>query len=89
MSDTIDCPRCKHEHEPSYSHEDDSGAWVCEECGFAFDVDIEYEASYAVCCKQHDYGGFKDCEIRSGETVEARFCIHCEACQLREQAEKD
>ena len=87
MSDTIDCPRCKHEHEPTYSHEDDHGKWECDACGFEFDVEIEYESRYDTCCQEHQYGAFEFHTVRSGETVEARFCIHCEACQLREQAD--
>lgn len=87
--DTIDCPKCEHEHEPTGSHEDDVGEMVCENCGFKFLVEIEYEPSYFTHCVTHEYGEFGLHTTRAGELVECRFCKHCQMCQLREQAENE
>ena len=81
--DTIDCPKCEHEHQPSGSHEDDHGPWECDECGFAFEVEIDYEPSYWTSCAKHQYGDWQHRPTRSGEMVECRLCDHCQHCQLR------
>lgn len=75
--DTIDCPKCGCEHEPSGSHDDDAGEMKCEECGFAFRVEIEYDPSYSTSCVEHDWG---DVEIAAG--VPVKFCKHCGGCLL-------
>jgi len=80
----IECPRCKHEHEPSGSHEDDKGEHTCDECGFRFDVEIEYEPTYSCSCVVHEYGEWQSRTGSSGEPLKCRFCIHCEACQIEE-----
>ena len=46
MYDVIICPYCKHEHEPTGSHEDDSGDWECGECEREFECLIEYNPTY-------------------------------------------
>ena len=84
--DTIDCPRCEYEHEPTGSHEDDSGEMECEGCGFKFVVEIEYDPSYYTSCVEHEYGEFRMQRTARGDEVECRFCVHCQSCQLREQA---
>lgn len=46
----IECPKCGCEHTPFGRHEDDATLWECESCGFAFNVDIEYEPVYHTQC---------------------------------------
>ena len=82
---TIDCPKCEHEHQPSGPHEDDHGEMTCKSCGFRFVVEIEYDPSYYTSCVEHEYGEFGVYANASGESVECRLCVHCSACQLREQ----
>lgn len=81
---TIDCPKCEHEHEPSGSHEDDEGEFECEECGFKFIVEIEYDPDYLTSCIVHEWEDFKRMTIRNGDVVECRFCKHCQVCQLKD-----
>lgn len=80
--ETIDCPKCEYEHNPCGSHEEDYGQWECDQCGFSFSVEIDYEPSYTTACVTHEWGEF---EIRAsrGRDVECRFCIHCQKCELR------
>ena len=79
---SIDCPKCGHEHQPSGSHEDDSGETECDKCGFKFHVEIEYYPSYYTSCIEHKYGEW---EIRNahGEEIEAQFCVYCNACNIK------
>lgn len=79
--DTIDCPKCKHEHTPSGSHEDDAGEMECEECGFKFDVEIEYDPCYSTSCIEHEYGAYQ--EVKKYKSIFARFCVHCGRCDLK------
>lgn len=81
---TIDCPKCEHEHQPSGSHDDDHGERTCDACGFTFMVEIEYDPSYCTSCVDHEYGEFGMHATSRGEMVECRFCVHCQHCQLRE-----
>lgn len=83
--DTIDCPKCEHEHNPCGSHEDDEGEWECEECGFKFNVEIEYDPSYYTYCIEHEYGEYDMHLSRSGEMVNCRFCIHCQRCEIKNE----
>lgn len=83
--DTIDCPKCEHEHQPTGSHEDDSGEMECEACGFKFEVEVEYDPRYLTSCVEHEYGLFEQKAVRNGELVECRFCVHCQRCQLRKE----
>ena len=46
MSDMVICPHCSHEHEPTGSHEDDSGSWECRNCKQEFECFIEYSPCY-------------------------------------------
>jgi hypothetical protein len=82
--DTIDCPKCEHEHNPCGSHDEDSGEMECEECGFRFRVEIEYDPSYLTWCVEHEYGEFGMHKARNGDLVECRFCVYCQKCELRE-----
>lgn len=79
----IECPKCKHEHEPCGNHEDDAGEIECQECGFQFIVEIEYEPSYSTCCLNHEYGHRQTRNCR-GIPVECRFCLHCGHCHLED-----
>ena len=79
--DSIDCPRCEHEHEPSGSHEDDSGKWECEECGFMFKCEIEYDPTYLTWCVNHEYGEVITSDI-DGEPYRVQRCKHCQRCRI-------
>ena len=74
MSD-YECPRCKTEYNADGCHEDVAGEHECEECGFLFEVAIEYEPSYDVSCVVHEFG--KPKQVRD---LMASFCVHCGAC---------
>ncbi|HHY0482711.1 hypothetical protein [Vibrio parahaemolyticus] len=50
--DTIDCPYCSHEHEPTGCHEIDDGSWECENCEKEFEVLIEYNPMYSTSKKE-------------------------------------
>jgi len=79
---TIECPKCKHDHEPSGSHDDDHGETECQSCGFKFVVEIEYEPSYSTSCVEHEYGHVLTRHDRRGDPIECRFCLHCGRCKL-------
>lgn len=81
--DTIDCPKCECEHSPTGSHEDDEGEFECEECGFLFNVYIEYDPSYYTSCVEHEFGEYGLHADRNGEMVNCRFCLHCQKCELK------
>lgn len=83
MSDTIDCPKCEHEHEATESHEDDSGEMECEACEFKFFVEVDYDPSYSTSCVKHEYGPFEQTTGHGGEMIDYRVCVHCRQCQLR------
>lgn len=78
MAKTINCPKCEHEHEPSGSHEDDSGKTQCQACGFSFNVEIEYSPEYHTFCEQHD---FLHCVDEKG--VPYKLCRHCQRTWLK------
>lgn len=82
-SHSIECPKCKHEHEPAGSHDDDAGEMTCEHCGFEFRVDIDYDPSYITSCVKHEYGPYEKIEHK-GETYHGRFCAYCEKFDLRQ-----
>nr|WP_319555971.1 hypothetical protein [uncultured Vibrio sp.] len=50
--DTINCPHCDHEHQPSGCHETDDGEWECENCEEEFVVLIEYNPMYSTSKKE-------------------------------------
>lgn len=74
MSD-YECPKCKTEFEACGSHEDDAGERECDECGFKFRVEIEYDPSYSTSCVKHEYGERKLYGVHM-----AALCVHCGAC---------
>lgn len=82
MSSTIDCPKCGHEHEPTGSHEDDAGEWICEQCEFQFWVEIDYDPYYTTACSKHEFGDY-GAQNTSNGPVMARFCKHCGACEIK------
>ena len=82
MSD-IECPKCEQEYEACGSHEDDSVEWKCDECGFAFNVLVEYDPIYSSSCVEHEYGEFEWHETSQGK-VEAKICKYCNHCVLKE-----
>jgi len=71
MSD-FECPKCGAEHEASGSHEDVAGERECDECGFMFVVEIEYDPSYSVSCVNHEWV-FERC----GNTCHGNRCKYC------------
>jgi transposase-like protein len=81
--ETIDCPKCEHEHKPSGNHGDDSGEHTCENCGFVFNVVIEYDPSYWTFCLQHEFDDWET-RIHQNQPIECRFCIHCKKCEIKE-----
>lgn len=72
MSD-FECPKCKHQHEATGSHEDDSGQRDCEACGFLFVVEVEYMPTYSTFCHVHEWNR----EIVGNGLIGFR-CVHCE-----------
>lgn len=86
MSD-YECPKCNHEYEASGSYEDDHGEQECENCGFQFIVEIEYDPSYSTRCVTHEWGEVQQIARHSGKSVNARLCIHCRACDLKSVTE--
>ncbi len=67
-----ECPKCGAGHEATGSHEDDTGERECDECGFAFIVEVEYEPEYSTSCVTHDYV-FERC----GNTCSGNRCQLC------------
>lgn len=84
MSDTYDCPKCGHEHEPNGSHDDDAGKQTCDNCGFEFIVEIEYDPSYYTRCVVHEYGEPEVQKQPDGTELGFRKCVHCGQCDLTE-----
>ena len=76
---TIDCPKCHHTHEPIGSHEDDSGEHECEECGFNFTVEIEYDPDYITSCVECDHS---TSPIMEGGGVKFQLCRYCESIKI-------
>ena len=77
MSD-YECPKCKCEYDATGSREDDAGEHECDECGFRFIVEIEYDPSYDTRCVEHDFS--KPLENHPGYMA----CVYCWA--VKEQA---
>lgn len=83
--DTIDCPKCEHEHKPRGSHGDDSGERNCEACGFAFVVEIEYDPSYHTSCIECEWGGPETIWDRMGNPHRVVRCLHCQCVEVCDQ----
>jgi len=76
-----ECPKCKTEYNATGSHEDDEGERECDECGFKFIVEVEYDPTYDTHCVEHQYG-----EVETfHDGFRFRRCEHCGKCE----AEKD
>lgn len=71
MSD-FDCPKCGAEHDACGNHEEDHGERECDQCGFKFFVEIEYDPSYSVTCVQHEWV-FERC----GNNCQGNRCKYC------------
>lgn len=81
----IECPRCKHDHEPAGNHEDDSGDMQCDECGFEFRVLVEYDPSYSSTCKVCEFGGVRTGQVGlRSQGVRYRACEYCGKVKLEE-----
>lgn len=78
MSD-YECPKCNYQYEATGSYEDDHGEQECENCGFKFIVEVEYDPSYSTRCVTHEYSQPRVIK-RFPRSVSARFCIRCQAC---------
>ena len=74
--DTIECPRCGHEHEGAGSQEDE-GTWECAECGFKFKVFVEWEPIYSTTCVNHELQPAADHDLGNGQTLRGSLCPHC------------
>jgi len=85
MSDTIDCPKCNTEHEPTGSHEDDSGEFTCEECGFVMVVEIEYDPVYWTSCVRCEFKDDWKTVEHKGKQIEVCHCVNCGAVKLKDQ----
>ena len=81
MSDW-ECPKCKTEYDATGRHDEDSGEHTCGECGFRFNVEIEYDPSYTVTCVEHEW--LPPAEY-SG--IRAVLCKHCGAINSQWLAE--
>lgn len=82
MSETIDCPKCGHEHDGNYEIVDGEET-ECQQCGFKFTVHTELVMTYQTECVEHEHGEWTTHKTTRGDVVEARFCKHCWACELR------
>lgn len=78
----ITCPKCSQEHEPSGHHEDDSGEFECESCGFMFFVIIDYDPVYTEVCVEHEWGKWGTWSAQHPDTV-CRFCQYCGKCDIQ------
>ena len=83
MSDTIDCPKCEHEHFPSGCHEDDIGERICDKCGFRFDVELHYDPSYSTHCVKCEFRDDWKKVFHRGQELEICHCVNCQAAKLR------
>lgn len=82
MSDTILCPKCKAEHEPSCEYAD-GDILHCRRCDFPFHLSIDYSPDYATECVEHDWSVWR-C-VTDG-SVWFRFCNRCDKCDASRTA---
>lgn len=91
----FECPKCNTEYEPVGNHEDDAGEYTCDECGFVFRVNIEYDPVYETVCAEHEFGEWRavseivgPCtKLLVGTSDEARFCRYCGHCELMSEGD--
>ena len=81
--DTIECPKCKHEHWTG--GQEDSNEMACEECGFRFVVEMEYVPDYETHCVNHSWSTWQ--VILSSPQYEFRACALCLEYESREWEE--
>lgn len=81
---SIDCPKCEHEHAPTGCDEQDTGEFTCEQCGFEFLVEVEYEPSYLTTCVTHKWGEIK-VHLTGFGNFQGRFCEYCQAYKSEER----
>lgn len=85
MSSTIDCPYCKHEHEPTGCHETDGGGHECLKCGKEFEVEIEYDPYYSAskmpCVGDHKW-------VEHSQASDWMVCSDCEAFRRKEKEDE-
>ena len=77
----IECPKCHCEHEPMGMHDEDAGEWECENCGFVFVVEIDYDLIYDSECVNHKFPTEFE---KHNEQYEKRHCEYCGKCELKE-----
>lgn len=53
--DEIECPKCGLLTDADSSPEEERGERTCEQCGFQFIVEVEYDPVYWTTCKTHEY----------------------------------
>jgi hypothetical protein len=88
MSNTADCPKCRHKHTTEDFDLVCSGAEIaCEGCGFRFIWEAEYEVTFSTSCIEHDWGRARTYTARGGEGIVCQFCKMCEACQILKEGE--
>ena len=87
MSNTIDCPKCGHEHHSEGNDSEYDGTDMeCEGCGFEFTIEVEWDPNFHTTCKRHDYGDWEQ-RNHSGKIVVCRSCRCCLSLQLRSDPE--
>lgn len=82
----IYCPKCEHAYEPTGDHETDEGETECDECGFKFIVEIEYDPTYDIRCVEHEFGLTQ--HTHKGERAVAfQVCEFCNHIRLVEECD--
>ena len=83
MSGTINCPKCEYEHAPSGSHEDDIGERTCDNCGFKFHVEIDYDPDYSTSCVKCEFNEDWKKVIHRGQERKICHCVNCQAAKFK------
>ena len=74
-----ECPKCKAEYVAA-GNDEDAGEHICEECGYKFIVEIEYDPSYSTRCAEHDWKPY-----RSGFGFVGQQCSVCSTLEFLDQ----
>ena len=74
MSSTIDCPKCGQHHDPDPEIQD-MATQCCDECGFEFDVYVDFQPVYSTQCTEHEYGDWG--QHLKGQVIVCRVCDIC------------
>lgn len=80
-----ECPKCSYENPMTGCHETDEDEYECQDCGFEFVVEIEYDPSCSTSCKACDFAEW--CADESYPDNEIRQCRICGHCETRTKAE--